>query len=207
MFKQINTPKKPPPWWDSNKRPRKGCGGGGTWAFRAACLPGSILVSWFSLQTLSVFRSNSSNEILPNWGGTPWALSVTSWGRGGCWNWGSSTRDGVGAAQSKRKPPQSGSETLWRSEYSVISPKISRHLGRGRDQLSVTQKHLNRTQRPAGREEGKGAETQQRPTSQKSPCSDSGEETTERPCFTECGRPGTGKQAWRCHGSAGPWSR
>lgn len=95
---------------------------------------------------------------------------------------GSSTRDGVGAAQ-RGRPPQSGSETPWRSEYSVISPKISLPFGRGRDQLSVTQKHLNRTQRPAGREERKGAETQQRPTSQKSPCSDSGEETTERPWF------------------------
>ena len=144
----------------------------------------------FSANFGSVLRSNTSNETLPNWGGTPWAEggsvghllgNVVVAGTGeehqGWW----------GAAQSKRKHPhhhrQSRSETPWSSGYSVISPKISLPFGRGRDQLSVTQKHLNRTQRPAGSEEGRGAETQQRPTSQKSPCSDSGEETTERPWF------------------------
>lgn len=146
---------------------------------------------WFSLQTLGqclgptlAMRPSQIGEGLL---GLKGALSVTSWGTWWLLKLGRSTRDGGRAAQSKRKHPhhhrQSCSETPWSSGYSVISPKISLPFGRGRDQLSVTQKHLNRTQRPAGSEEGRGAETQQRPTSQKSPCSDSGEETTERPWF------------------------
>lgn len=141
-------------------------------------------MSWFSLQTLGqclgptvAMRSSQIGEgLLGLCRSPPGDVVVAGIGeqhQGWC----------GGCSVKEEAPPQSGSETLWRSEYSVISPKISLPFGRGRDQLSVTQKHLNRTQRPAGREEGKGAETQQRPTSQKSPCSDSGEETTERPWF------------------------
>ena len=41
---------------------------------------------------------------------------------------------------------------------------------RRRNRLSMTQKHLNITQRLACSEEGMGGEKQERPTSQKSPC-------------------------------------
>lgn len=92
----------------------------------------------FSANFGSVLKSNTSNETLPNWGGTPWAeggsvshllgdmvVAGTGEEHQGWW-W--------GAAQSKRKPLQSCSEIP--SGYSIISPEISLPFGRGKDQLS-----------------------------------------------------------------------
>ena len=103
---------------------------------------------------------------------------------------------GGGCSVKEEAPPKLFGDSL---ELWVLNHK-PRNLSAVREgqgsALSVIQKHLNRSQRPAGSEEGRGAETQLRPTSQKSPCSDSGEETAERPWFHGMRSAGNGNKGW-----------